>query len=487
VSQIDLVLHEPQDSGLSTDLNHDLEHGDLILHATRIRLTHPQRRGRFYQHGWHSWSPARWIRLDHQARPDDPPPPLHPWHSDQAVGGEHHSYWVGAVEGADGNVLLLGALGFGRPQVTASPTDLQGRASHPVDWYLAHGAARDVFRQYAAHLSSRLGVRSDDPGTVWCTWYSLGLDISEEQVDDVLTQLVGWPIDVFLVDDGWSESIGDWHPNCHFPSGMADLASRIRATDRRPGLWVAPLIAHESSNLAQSHPDWLVRGDGGSPAEAGTNWGGPFFGLDTTHPAVRDHIAVLLRRVTQDWGWTYLKLDFLYGAAVPGLRHRDLDGEAAYRSGIELIRDVVGDDVHLNACGAPIVPSLGVFDSLRIGPDVRPIWDDYTSRGTRHAVSTSIARLWLADAIKPDPDVAYFGSADNLLGPNERRLMAALGHITGFRSTSDPPSALKPEEAHALKKFLSQRLRVTQRDCHAFDVGERTVDFSGPSFDHPKA
>lgn len=477
------------------DLDDRLAMGWTVT-SPRVSLAHPHPDGRFYQHGWHSWSPARWVRLDaepHWVAPRERR--LQGWDPGMDHHDGHTSHWVGAVEGADGHALLLGALDLDA-HVSASSGHLWGEAGHDVDWFMARGTPREVLTAYADQLAARLGSRRDNPGNTWCSWYSYGVEIDEARLHDVLCQLDGWPIDLFLVDDGWEQAVGDWHPNQRFPSGMADLSDRIRTNGRRAGLWLAPLIAHEASTLARRHPDWLVHDAAGTPVVAGHNWGGRYHGLDTTHPQVRDHLADLIKRVVHDWGWTYLKLDFLYGAAIPGWRHDDIGREAAYRSGVELIRDVAGDDVHLNACGAPIVPSIGVFDSLRIGPDVHPSWEDdfnasyirdYAAPGTRHAVSTSVARLWLDQVIALDPDVAYFRTKYNLLRPEQRQILADLAHVTGFRATSDPPDWLSPDEAATMRHFFSHSPTVTRRGWHTFELDGRPVNFEPAALDHPRA
>ena len=44
----------------------------------------------------------------------------------------------------------------------------------------------------------------------------------------------------------------------------------------------------------------------------------------------------------------------------------------AYRSGIELIREAIGEDAYLLGCGAPLLPSSGLFDAMRVSPDTAP-------------------------------------------------------------------------------------------------------------------
>jgi alpha-galactosidase len=75
------------------------------------------------------------------------------------------------------------------------------------------------------------------------------------------------------------------------------------------------------------------------------------------------------------WGYQYLKLDFLYAGALLGFRH-DLTktGAQALRHALERIRKAAGDKVFLAGCGCPLGSGLGVFDAMRIGPDVALGW-----------------------------------------------------------------------------------------------------------------
>ena len=189
---------------------------------------------------------------------------------------------------------------------------------------------------------------------------------------------------------------------------------------------------------------------------AGRNWGGPCHALDVTHPDAGDFLAEVLRPVVEA-GFTFLKLDFLFAAALPGHRRDDsLSGEAAYRHGVETVRRIVGDDVYLLACGAPVIASLGVFDGIRIGPDVAPWWEqadvtrylhDVTAPSTRYAVATSAHRLWLSAVIDTDPDVAYFRSRQCLLtaeqtdaAPGPRPDRRVPGDLRSARAGSTTPN-----------------------------------------------
>jgi alpha-galactosidase len=298
--------------------------------------------------------------------------------------------------------------------------------------------------------------------------------------------LSDFPFEVFQVDDGWQASLGDWEPNEKFPSGMAALAGKIHHAGYTPGLWLAPFTVGPKSHLHEEHPEWLLRDERGEPVIAGHNWGDEFYGLDLTRPGVQKWLAELIQQVRL-WGYEYLKLDFLYTAALPGVRYQNLSGEMALRKGLEIIRQAAGEEAYILTCGVPMLATLGLADGVRIGPDVAPFWDnvdrsqvlhDLSGPSSLNAIRTSLHRLWLRPLIQLDPDVAFFRSKFNLLQPEQKGLLQDLGLITGFRATSDLPAWLQPDERRALLSFLQADPRLSQFDRYRFLLDDRQVDFS---------
>lgn len=437
----------------------------------------------FYRHGWHSWSTAVWLdpgrppeRIADRVRRLGVADPIHD--DDPRHGGSG----VGAVEHVDGSVSLLGALA---PDawVFLDGDRLAGRyETGPGPWYTARGEESAVFQGYAAELRRHLGGRPTAPQRLWCSWYAMYGDVSEELVHRVLAGLGGLAFDTVQVDDGWERMVGDWLPNRRFSAGMEDLAERIGAGGFRPGLWLSPLIAHSSSEFAAAHPDLLLHDDEGDPVVAGECWGGPYHPLDPTHPGVLEHLDALIRRV-RGWGFGFIKLDFLYAAAFPGRRRRDAGREASFRGACQVMRRAAGDDCYLLACGAPVIASLGVFDGIRIGPDVAEWWHDPAqTAGARNAIETSAHRLWLRGALDLDPDVCFFRSRQLGLGAGAQALLCDLARIAGFRGISDPPDWLSAVERSRLAAFLEEGdAAVACRGRARWTIGGREVDLS-PGF-----
>jgi len=398
-----------------------------------------------------------------------------------------HSSWVAAVEMAENDILLLGALGLDA-HIRLDADQLQGQyETGEGEWFLGRGDEATVFARYVNELSKRLGKKSDRPAPrIWCSWYSLYTAIDEATLHSVFDGLGDLPFDVLQVDDGWQISIGDWEPNTRFPSGMKALAEKIKSTGRRAGLWLAPLIAVESSRLFRAHSDWFLRDARGKFVSAGFNWGERLFALDTTHPTVLEWLAALMKQV-RAWGFDYLKLDFLYAGALPGKRHADMPREAACRQGLKMMREAMGAEAFFLTCGAPILPSLGLCDALRVGPDVSGKWEDPrdavllynpTTPGTRNAIRTTVNRLWLQPLVMTDPDVAYFVERENSLSPEQKQLLQDLALVCNFKATSDLPQWLTPAQRESLHKFLNLNPTVQRLSHSKFQIEDRVVDFS---------
>jgi alpha-galactosidase len=452
--------------------------GGLRLLGKEVRVYPPFQAQAFFRHGWQSWSLTAWVDLGEAKRPLLPE--ARRPQADDPFLLESSAWWgsgVGALKGPRGEVLLLGALSVGG-RVRGEERLLLGRyAEGQGAWFLALGDEEAALAAYARHLQRRLSGRLP---RVFCTWYSHYTGISEALLLSLLEEIGDYPFEVFQVDDGWQRALGDWEANEKFPRGMAFLAEAIRGKGLRPGLWLAPFLVTADSPLYQKRPEWVLRDQEGRPVPAGFNWGKPLFALDSGKEEVVDFAVHLVRKALA-WGYDYLKLDFLYAAALPGA-----EGEARYRRAMARLREAA-KEAYLLFCGAPVLASLGLADGLRVGPDVAPYWDnedrsfwlaDPTGPGLRNALRTTWHRLWLSENVHVDPDVVYFRTRFNLLRLEEMRLQEGLAHLTGFKATSDPPSWLLPEERARLLAFLSQEVPARRLGPYRLQVGEEVLDYA---------
>jgi alpha-galactosidase len=472
---------------ITAETTKPIKGGGFVLTGSSVDIGLADEPKRYLTHGWQSWTLTAWVEVS-RSMPVMRPACLHPMQADPVHVHDKrpNGSWYGAVEQEDGRIVFLGSLGLDA-HVTLEGRSLKGTyESGSGDWFTAVGEEKVIFDQYGRLLKERFGGgRVQTPPRVWCSWYSLYTEIHESQLLKVLGDLGDLPFEVFQIDDGWQKGIGDWEPNAKFPGGMDGMARRIKATGRTAGLWLAPLLVVPSSSVYRDHKDWLLHDQKGKLVPAGFNWEEQLYALDTTHPEVLDWLAALMKKV-RGWGYDYAKLDFLYAGALPGKRHIEMPREAAYRNGLKVIREALGEAYFLT-CGAPILPSLGLCDGMRVGPDVAGYWEsprdrdllvNYTTPGGRNALRTCFNRLWLQPLVNTDPDVVYFRTKQNSLTQEQKSLLQDLAQVAGFKATSDVPAWLTEGERAALREFLESKPKVQQTKRYRYRLDEREVDFA---------
>ena len=215
--------------------------------------------------------------------------------------------------------------------------------------------------------------------TGWCSWYFYFSHVREDDVLENLDFLASrrWPVRYVQVDEGWNDRHGDWEPNEKFPHGMAWLAGEIRGRGLLPGIWVAPFLVHPDSRVAREHPEWLLRDDRGRLIEPHSSMEPPV--LDPAVPAVQQYLRALGHRLVHQWGYQYVKADFVRAVSlVRSARfHANVTRAQAVRIGMEALREGMGSSAVLLACGGPYGPTLGVADGNRTGADTLPEWSTF--------------------------------------------------------------------------------------------------------------
>ncbi len=458
--------------------------GAVFVRGSRLSLLHGMPDGDVYRHGQNSWSPTGWTALA--------APPLRVADPDRRQTADdsrwddvvrHHSSWMMAIS-SGGQALLLGALEAATPRLHADQDVVAGwtETGAPALWVVLRGPERDVFERYRDLLQQRHGSRRSHPGTVWSSWYSLYETVSRARLDDIVPRLPGLGFTTVQIDDGWERRVGDWTANAKFPEGMRDAASSIADLGMRPGLWVAPFITLPGTPVVERYPQMLLRDEDGDLVRAGRNWGSHYYAFDLTRSDAQEHLTETITRLVHEWGYEYLKLDFINAGAVPGRRQQDTDREGAYRLGIDIVRRAAGEDTYLLGSGAPVMASLGVLDAVRTGPDVAPMWDNYATDDmsdatARNALRNAVERLWLRGLIGLDPDAVYFRRRRNLLSEEQMGWIRDAAVLSDFKAVSDPPDWIEEADLPALRAFLAESPPVRSLGRYRHRVGDREVDF----------
>ena len=303
---------------------------------------------------------------------------------------------------------------------------------------MAKGGSNNLQKQYFSYIKDRMKIKvPKDNVKGWCTWYYYYNKISP---DDVLKNLEAirkreLPLDFIQIDDGYQQKVGDWlklQPD--FAGKMPVISEAIRKAGYKPGIWIAPFVAERKSELAEVHPEYLMRDEYGKAITAGYNFFWPgrwYYGLDITNPRFEEYIRNVIRTIVHEWGFPYLKCDFLFGGCLRGGTHHDLTFSRAevLKHGMNIIREEAGKDAFIVGCGMPLSTGIGTVDAMRVGPDTGPYWKNSGMGllntgaivGTRNSLrnfmvrSAMHKRLWLSD-----PDCLMIRDENTRLTSHER-------------------------------------------------------------------
>lgn len=454
-----------------------------------------------YVQGWQSWSHSGWLgREDRRphSRLGRLTLPAHGGraHSPDLGRGHFQSEMFGAVlSEREGVGLLIGFLSqreafghllidlrFGAPRVhlwcDLDHIPLAPGATVISDWACLQPIDSRQSRAFGPYLQAAAqenGARVPSrPMSGWCSWYAFFNDLHVSDLEANLDWLAGRrdsvPLDVFQIDDGYQRRVGDWRRQKEDFSGrMPALAERITSAGMLPGLWLAPFLAHPKADLLADHPDWVLRMPSGRPAPAGWIWNTFVRALDVTNPEVFAYVERLIRMLCEAWRFQYLKLDFLYAGALHGVRaDPSLTRAQALHRALRMIRRAAGEKTVLVGCGCPIGSGIGIFDSMRVGPDVAPSWrpryvfsspllrKDPVLPSVFNALQASLARSlfhrrwWLND-----PDCVLLRNSQTRLSIEEVRTLATVASLCGGAIfDSDDLPRLEPDRARWLQQLI---------------------------------
>jgi len=487
-----------------------IERIDLLVPGERFSLgfLEPSAPFNFYVNGWQSWSLAASFP-SHQKQPRSrlgpfqvpmvinagtPIPreaghfasdfftvikPMH-GHEGLVIGFLSQQQHFGTLEFKDRGAPFL------RVWANGDQMRLDPGCSISSDWLVVVPFSTtdpDPLQSYLNLVATHHGIspKMESPNG-WCSWYYYYTKVSAEDIRQNLRHMVArhddLPLELLQIDDGFEAQVGDWFAFApSFPDGVAPLAHEIRTAGLKPGLWLAPFIVHPQSRLAREHPHWLLRTPKGRPVNAGFVWNTFATALDLTVPEALDYAAEVVRTAAHKWGFPYLKLDFLYAAALPGRYHDPTRTRAqVLRQGIEALRHAAGDEVFLLGCGAPLGSALGLVDAMRIGADVSGSWaPEYLGQqwffapephmpAARNAIRNTITRAplhrrwWIND-----PDCLLIRPDTKLTIEEVQTLASVIALSGGSLLLSDNLPAL-PEErlriAQVLLPPIGERMQV---------------------------
>ncbi len=163
------------------------------------------------------------------------------------------------------------------------------------------------------------------------------------------------------------------------PHYMRDISDYIRSKNMIPGIWIAPfgVAPYEEE---KKHPDWFIHKADGSPITT-------FSGLsydDIKHyssavlnvnsrEGVEEWFAGFLKEVNHEWNFDYFKVDGIPAALTVYKQSVDGGGVEGVRRGLQIFREVVGQDKYINTCWGLPIEVIDIVNGSRVGGDTEQI------------------------------------------------------------------------------------------------------------------
>jgi len=321
----------------------------------------------------------------------------------------------------------------------------------------------------------------------WCSWYYYYLDITEVEIqkntDWLAANLLQFGCEWVQIDDGWQgrgEGLGDnrdWFVTCKrdFPSGMKAAADYIKSRGLKPGLWCIP-FTQSDEELFKAKPELFIRRDDGTspgditncPEDLVYQWPG-LYHIDNTSKEGHEYLEKLIKMMCDEWGYDYLKID---GTSVCSLVHNhyrknladpSLDGDRAYRAGLEVIAKTMGPNRYLLncVCGCGWA-GFGLSQGMRTGGDVELSWE-----GLLNGISCTLDALFLNTiALYTDPDVVCVREP---LPFEQAQLWATFVGITGQMLLSSDKMYELPESRVELLRRIYPVADIRPMELYALD------------------
>ena len=371
---------------------------------------------------------------------------------------------------------------------------------------------REIFNPLHFSKISHLGKT---PGG-WESWYNHYANINEQLILEDLVSLQKteniistgqYSSKIFQIDDGWEQALGDWKVRSdRFPQGFTTLVEKIEAAGYIPGLWIAPFIIDARSKTATEHPDWLLRDTTKNrklvPAGYNPLWGknGTFYCLDLSRDEVVDYLDKLMETVIEEWGFRYIKLDFMYAGMLFGDYANPTASYKIYNRAVAKLTSRLtnkkGLPVAYLGCGLPFELSFKYMPLSRIGCDTYEHWKNKMARalnwnGRNEAYlnlkDTLGHALWNGTIFANDPDVIFIRAQNCSLTEEEKLLIAKTNILFGsqFMYSDDPGRAGLAEHQLEAKindfrnKYIMEEFGLTQTAEDVYSIYNRNQTIKG--------
>ena len=310
-------------------------------------------------------------------------------------------------------------------------------------------------------------IKLKKPARGWCSWYSYGPNINNRNINANVNWFSKNPLQSFeyiLIDDGWSSAWGDWLQTDRkkFPQGLKTVAKQIKQKGFKPGIWVAPFLVDPKSDLVRNNPSWIIKDKKGfvnglkfTPFDRLLKF--EKYILDIENKQVQKFIENTIDYLLGECQFELIKLDFLYGIYFNPVLNNEICDQFLKDFFLRIKKKF--PKVYTIACGSPLIPAIGLVDSIRIGPDTLipqiqhlPLISKLTNKFLHSQIMKNISkRKFAAKFWNLDPDVFL---CNPKLGLTDSQLLQLQQEITNLKTNIFLGDNMYSLSEKRVKKFI---------------------------------
>mgnify|MGYP001157911799 CR=1 FL=1 len=342
---------------------------------------------------------------------------------------------------------------------------------------------------YADDIARTLKIKLKPRRTYvgWSTWDYYGRTWTAQNVIDTLHAVKAIePASTLLqIDGGWWPAHGDFtrvRDNLKPAGGMKGLAREIKEAGLMAGIHFDGGRGDSRSQVFAAHPDYFLPDDQGkvisqTSQQSREELRNIYF--DYSHPGAYDYLVDVTRTMKADWGYDYIKIDFLWfnldwairrtARMSPERRIAAFDPSTTsverLHRGMQAFRKGMGDDTWFLGCSAPFGIVYGYIDSLRTGYDIWP-----NTRQFKHNVLANAGMFYVHERLvyndadyqisrsREDQDATLVPDPSKDAKDLARNEVEMWGNYVGLFSTaklnSDNLPILRPERREIFKQAV---------------------------------
>ncbi|MDB6114887.1 MAG: hypothetical protein JWQ62_1832 [Lacunisphaera sp.] len=356
-------------------------------------------------------------------------------------------------------------------------------------WFIEGPDWQDLLFGYADEIARQLHIKlKPQPAYVgWSTWDYYGRKWTATDVaanSAALTKLEP-KANLVQIDGGWWPHRGDFRQvrDNLKPGGMKELAAQIRASGLVAGIHFDGMRGDMSSTILKEHPEYFLKDGTGAIINVpqlndGDHLAHTYF--DFSEPGAVAYMRDVARNIRRNWGYDYLKIDFLVDGINAVIRKAAFQDDPArlivpHNPGLTSVerlhlaltawREGMGDDAYFLGCSAPFGQVFGHVDGLRTGYDISP-----HMKGVRMCAEATAGMFFLQGKVvyndadyqvaraKEDEDDTLVHNPDKRgqLTRNEAEMWANyVGLFGGTKLNSDNLSTLRPERQELFRQAVA--------------------------------